>query len=159
MKWFYFTDFCPNKVIIVVFLLFILYWETVAKKREFHDIKIKQVCGKFCLSLHITFLLIVKSHLDLEQDPQVRLKFHWLHFSHKNLSIKKIFDQPARILLFLWRMGKDKNKIHQRRMASREVPSYTPLSQSQTHRIDLKVFMATLQVECKIFFGLENIYK
>lgn len=119
--------------------------------------KIKQVCGKFCLCLHITFFPYCKIQPGFRARPQVRLKFHWFHFSHKNLSIKKIFDQSARISLLLWGMGKDKNKIHHRRMASREVPSYTPLSHSQTHRIDLKVFMATSQVECEIFFGLENI--
>lgn len=128
------------------------------KEKEFHDIKIKQVSGKFFVSQSTHYF---SPYCKVPPGFRARL---WgdsgvplASFFPQNLSIKKIFDQPARISLFLWGMERDKNKIHHRRMVSREVPSYTPLSHSQTHRIDLKAFHGHITGWGKIFFGLENI--
>lgn len=75
MKRLYLTDFCPSTLLTAVFILtgllvvsVSLCGETVVQKRDFHDIRINlRFVENLSLLLHINFLLILKSHLDLEQ--------------------------------------------------------------------------------------------
>lgn len=74
MKRLYLTDFCPSTLITAVFILtgllvvsVSLCGETVVQKRDFHIRINLRFVENLSLLLHITFLLILKFHLDLEE--------------------------------------------------------------------------------------------